>query len=508
MWIAPNTDIHILASVPLDKTYDHTIFWTSETAQSSYFISKAKWTLTKQSYQRVQRGFIRVDIQAEQLYDCNYVMFRNTAFGNKWFYGFIKSVEYINNRVSQIEFEIDVLQTWFFDYTLDQCYVEREHSATDNLFENIVTENLQLGDEYTCNAIDQYDLSAMAVCALINKNTESGGQSAGRFVNGMYTPLAVVAGIPANNPSAVDAVLNQYLEDEIVAVYEYPRVFGDASTGAAFRDVKQITPKTSGALNGYTPKNKKLYSYPYNFLLVSNNTGQTAIIRWEDFNNNPEFIIRGVFVSTPAAFCYPHEYRGMTDAYDDGIVISNFPHCAWSGDTFKAWWAQNKASFVTSGISSVLSDVGAGIGAATLTGNPLIGLGVGAGSVLMDVNKNVAQTTDIKNTPNQTHGQTQTDSLNAAIGRVQFNFYSMSIKAEFVHIIDDYFDRYGYATHKNKVPNRNVRPHWTFTKTIVCTITGSIPADDAAKICTIYNNGITFWNNPTEVGNYSLNNTV
>lgn len=507
MYIAPDTDIHILAAVPLDKTYDHTIFWTSEAAQANYFIGKAKWTLNDQSYQRVQRGYIRVDIQAEQLYDCNYVMFRNTAFGAKWFYAFIKSVEYINNRVSQIEFEIDVLQTWFFDYTLDKCYVEREHSATDTLFGNIVTENLQLGDEYTCNAIDEYDLSGMSVCALINKNTEQ-GQGTGRFINGMYTPLSVVAGIPANSPSAVDAVLNQYLEDEIVAVYEYPRIFGDASTTAAFRDEKTITPKTSGALNGYTPRNKKLYTYPYNFLLISNNTGQTAEIRWEDFNDTPTFVIRGVFVSTPAAFCYPLHYRGMTNAYDDGLVISNFPQCAWSGDTFKAWWAQNKSSFVTSGISSVLGDVAKGVGAAGLSGNPLIGLGVAAGSIVQDVNADIAQVTDIKRTPNQTHGQTQTDSLNAAIGRVQFNFYSMSIKAEFAQSIDDYFDRYGYATKKNKVPNRNVRPHWTFTKTIGCTITGSLPSDDAVKICNIYNNGITFWKDATEVGNYNLDNTV
>lgn len=508
MWIAPDTDIHILAAVPLDKTYDHTIYWNSAADQANYFIGKAKWTLTDQSYQRVQRGFIRVDIQAENLYDCNYIMFRNTAFGTKWFYAFIKSVEYINNRVSQIEFEIDVMQTWFFDYTLDKCYVEREHAASDVLFGNIVTENLQIGDEYTCNSIDEFDMSGMAICALINKNTESGGQASGRFVNGMYTPLSVVAGIPANNPSAVDAVLNQYLEDEIVAVYEYPRIFGDASTSAAYRADKAITPYTSGALNGYTPKNKKLYCYPYNFLLVSNNTGQVAEYRWEDFNQAPNFVIRGVFVSTPTAFCYPEHYRGMTSAYDDGLTLSNFPQCAWSGDTFKAWWAQNKASFVTSGISTVLGDVAKGVGTAALTGNPLIGVGLAAGSALQDINADMAQVTDIKNTPNQTHGQTQTDSLNAAIGRVQFNFYSMSIKAEYAKIIDDYFDRFGYACKQNKVPNRNVRPHWTFTKTIGCTITGSIPADDAAKICGIYNSGITFWRDATEVGNYNLDNTV
>ena len=94
------------------------------------------------------------------------------------------------------------------------------------------------------------------------------------------------------------------------------------------------------------------------------------------------------------------------------------------------------------------------------------------------------------------------------MGRVQFTFYNMSIKADFARIADDYFTRYGYATKLNKIPNRNVRPHWTYTKTIGCTISGSIPCDDANTICKIYDRGITFWNNGDEVGRYDLDNTV
>lgn len=506
MWIAPDTDIHILAAVPLDKTYDHTIFWNNANDQANYFISKAKWTLADHSYQRVQRGFIRVDIQAEKLYDCNYLMFRNTAFGTKWFYAFIKSVEYINNRVSQMEFEIDVMQTWFFDYTLDKCYVEREHTTDDGLYAHILEENLNLGSEYTCNRHDIIDLGDMAVCALINKNTEA-GQNPGRYISGMYTPLHVSAGIPANNPHAVDAVLSQYLEDEIVAVYEYPLIFGDGSTTVPYSHLYTYN-KWATHLNGYVPRNRKLFSYPYNFLLISNNSGQTAQYRWEDFNGaQASFVLRGTFVSTVCAFLYPTAYRGMAPSFDDGIMLSNFPQCAWSGDTFKAWWAQNKASFVTSGITSVLSDVGKGVAAGSVM-TPLAGVVVGAGSVLSDINHSMAQIHDIKSTPNQTHGQTQSDSINAGIGRIRFDLYSMSIKAEQAAAIDDYFDRYGYACKRNKIPNRNVRPHWTFTKTMGCTITGSIPSDDAVAICNIYNNGVTFWNNPYEVGNYNLDNTV
>lgn len=75
-------------------------------------------------------------------------------------------------------------------------------------------------------------------------------------------------------------------------------------------------------------------------------------------------------------------------------------------------------------------------------------------------------------------------------------------------MIDDYFTMFGYAIKRVKVPNRNSRPHWNYVKTIGCTLTGSIPSDDMKKICNIYNNGITFWKNGSEIGHYELDNTV
>lgn len=146
MYIEPNTTIRILKDCPLDTTYDHTVFFKAKAEQTTYFSSLTKYTLNNQTYQRVNKNTMRVQYKADDLYDCNYIMFQNTNFGNKWFYAFIKSVEYVNNITCQVEYEIDVMQTWFFDYTLGQCFVEREHSATDVAGDNTVPENLELGD--------------------------------------------------------------------------------------------------------------------------------------------------------------------------------------------------------------------------------------------------------------------------------------------------------------------------------------------------------------------------
>ena len=83
----------------------------------------------------------------------------------------------------------------------------------------------------------------------------------------------------------------------------------------------------------------------------------------------------------------------------------------------------------------------------------------------------------------------------------------MCVNNQYARMIDDFFDKYGYAVDNVKVPNISARPHWNYVKTHDCTITGSVPADDMKKICNIFNSGITFWKNGSEVGNYSLDNS-
>ena len=94
------------------------------------------------------------------------------------------------------------------------------------------------------------------------------------------------------------------------------------------------------------------------------------------------------------------------------------------------------------------------------------------------------------------------------MGKQQFYYGRCSVTAQQAKIIDDYFDMFGYATRRLKVPNRNARPHWNYVKTVSCNIHGSIPAGDMDRICEIYDKGITFWRDGNEVGHYELDNSL
>ena len=132
MYVIPDSKIYLLSNVPLEPTYEHTIFFQTLDEQIAYFDKLVKYRLTKYSFQRANSNAVSVELPVDKLYDCNYIMFQNTAFGNKWFFGFITSVNYVSNTVSSVTYTIDVLQTWHFDYQPTTCFIERQHTETDN----------------------------------------------------------------------------------------------------------------------------------------------------------------------------------------------------------------------------------------------------------------------------------------------------------------------------------------------------------------------------------------
>lgn len=144
-YIAPNTTVVLMKGVPLSNDYQHTLWFDSAAAQQTYFQSCTKKTYTALSYQRYENGMIKIEEDYSVALTYNYLMFKNSAFENKWFYAFITDVQYDNNNRVNIYYEIDEIQTWLFDVTLLPCTIEREHSLTDNIGDSLTGEPVELG---------------------------------------------------------------------------------------------------------------------------------------------------------------------------------------------------------------------------------------------------------------------------------------------------------------------------------------------------------------------------
>lgn len=505
MYIAPNTVVRILRNCPLDNTYDHTIYFSSATAQRNYFMGLTAYTFSNLSYNRLNRGQLKVNRRAEDMYNCNYMMYQNSSFGDRWFYAFITSVEYVSNDVSLITFEIDVMQTWFFDVEIEQCFVEREHVMNDAIGANLQPEPVDLG-EYVFNNYTSSGLLNEPVIVL-NSNVNAEGEEiqptlAGGIFHGTgYT----FADATVTGQNLIRQVLDRFgnwdeLNENVVCCYMYDRHFLDtehitATTPASYQITK---PKNYGTLDGYTPKNNKLYTYPYNYLLVTTDSGDSVDLKYEYFSgSNCTFTIVGDVSPSPSVICDPTNYKGCGRYRNERLTLSGFPQCTFNIDSFKAWLSQTASN----------PDLFASVGQAAATGATTGGgYGAAAGAAMSLISTAIGGVMSYVNPPT-IKGSAHT-SVAFASGTKDFYFFPATIQADFAKRIDNFLDVYGYAVNAHKIPNRNGRTHWNYVKNKVTNLVGNAPADDVAKIVSIYNNGITFWNNGSEVGNYSLDNTL
>lgn len=492
--------------MPFTNNYTDTLYFANKTEQLNFFDGRAVYTFTAQSYQRVRSGVCRLNIRADNIYDCNYMMFQNTNFGTKWFYAFITSVEYISNDVSEITYELDVMQTWLTDFTLNMCFVEREHSETDVVGDNILPENIDLG-EYVSGTQEKTNLFNDYVI-VVATSTDSDGDAWNHVPAHNYGGIFAGVEFKAARFDDPDTItdLQDYINrlalagesDAIISMFMMPTTLYNTST-AAYENMYNAG-KSFTSLNGYTPKNNKLFTFPYNFLYVHDGCGNSANFRYEMFDSSftttTPFMILGVMSCNPSMAIVPLYYGGEGVNWTQMLRSADFPQCAFSVDSFRAWLGQNAGS-LTMGASVALSAITGGLGA-TAGGLATVATGVGATSTVASICQEAVK-------PPRVNGNMVADYSVAHKSR-DFYFVQKCITPEYAKCADDYFTKYGYSCQKVKVPNISSRPKFNYTKTRDCSLRGNIPADDSRRICDIFNNGITFWKSAYDVGNYNVDN--
>lgn len=492
--ITPITSLSVCRNVPLSNDYRDTILFGSVSAQSSYFLGKAKYTWSDMTPIKLQNR-IRIPVNAEQVYDCNYCTWLNANFGTKRFYGFILAVNYINTNMCEIEIEMDVMQTWQFDMIWHKCFVEREHINNDEIGANVVEEGLEVGEMVYEEVSDSGYFNNYKVCMARTIKSDLTPADGG-FLGATYTG-AVFGFYSGDDASTLNADLKTLTENDkteaIVGIFMIPE---ELQTNSVIQK-PVVKPKKYTAFGSYIPHNSKLWCYPYNYMHVTDYCGKYMDIRYEDFSSaNCQFTVYGVLSQAPSLWLVPKNYRGIDEDWSNKLMLSNFPQCAYNIDTYKEWFAEK-------GLETSINLVGQAISAGGKIGS---GNFMETASGLTGILSSLASIQSIENEPPSSRGSADSDAL-INYGKKNFWFMPCKIKEEYARIIDGFFDMYGYKTNEVKVPNRTGRPAWNYVKTNGCNITGNICFTDISKIRKIVDNGITFWHT-TDVGNYNLNNQV
>jgi len=529
-YIIPDGTIEFFADIGLSPNYENALYFASTAAKDTYFSNLTKIaTVSAQSYTRTGRGVLKVQLPMSTMVRCGYLRFRNVAFVNKWFYAFITGVDYINNITTEVRFEIDVLTTWMGTFTLGQCFIERQHTVGDAIGANICDEGLDTGDYITEYRGNTGHLSGQwAICVFTSQDID-GNPAPGSVYCGVYSGCQMYIYDITNFSAANDlirGITDNAGSESIACILMLPYAYCASAilaggTFAPFTTDVPI-PKPYSDIGGYVPKNKKLFTYPYKCLSVYNSEGNSVDYKYEYFNALPDqestglcnFQMKVLISSNPLISLYPLNYKGQSVAYDEQIDMRHFTACNYAIDTWKAYYAMNKSTIdydkASTGIfggAGIASGIISAVGSAAM-GN-LQGVGSGISQIASSVDtigRKMAKHTDYQRMPNVSKGVANNDLMTADQTK-DFYFEMKCITKNYAMMIDDYFTMFGYAIKQVGTPNMNARPYFTYVKTIGCTVHGELPSDDGAKIEKIFDTGVRFWKNHTNIGNYSLNNS-
>lgn len=533
----------------LERTGHKTIDFASASARDAYFAGNS--TVANIAYTAFngnatyirEHDVINVGISADALDSAgvNYCRFINPQAGNFFRYAFIDQIEYIAPETSRLHIRIDAFVSNIGNINMGQCFVEREHVADDTRGLHTLPETIN-SENMVCNSV-LYDLCpdlAGFTKAGFNANyyaaifmTEPTFTVPGNYdsyIGGNANCSYIIAPESIDDLGAlIDFLTDNNLSNAIIGIIPLIRGFvtatevdlpAEVASEVGFSKVYTITDNTNSkygvtlyssfeSLDGYTPHNKKLYTYPYNYIKVMSASGAETNLEYEKLpGTNDNFIVSYSASLSPTLSIAPEYYNGVTKPVDKIVSYSQFSPIAYTVDTYSAWYAQNKNVVDMTLYTKAGAIVRSGFGALSAQNTQQA---IGAAGNVLDSTVNAMQwlagVMDMQRRPDEIKG-TLTGNALIYQSRAGVKVLDMCIKGEYAEIIDRYFDCYGYNVSITKTPQISSRPHYNYCKTVGSNVYGAMPEDHKEQIDRLFNDGITVWHisNGGSYGTYDANN--
>lgn len=536
-----NSRVIISKNIKIDKNYKNVLNY-SENNMLELLLSNNHLVNQDNTYQFINiNNKIRVNFSYQDCLTANYIAFQNPNYSNKWFFAWIEHVEFKSQNCCEITYVVDAWSTWFGYWNQKPCYVIREHVNDDEIGLHTIPENLELGD-YVLNSRKEdfmAEINNFAICMAVSELPDESvpPYTNNRVYNGIFGGLYYLGfNSPAECQNAIRIYDKLGKANSINSLFMIPKTmesFADGTsaswsisqggetigtanlvylTGSNESDtignINVVFPSKIG--NNYVPKNNKLFTYPYCFFNLTNNSGITESFKYEDFvkeDNIPSiaFWVSASITPGMSMKAIPLFYKNENINYNFGIMSGKLPVCSYDSDVYLNWLRQN-------GLNSVFNVIGGVISTAGAIGSGSIGGAVGGISSIYNA---LHQHTIADMTPNQAKGNTNGGDINFSDTSCGvFTIYKMSIKDEYAKIIDDYFSRYGYRINEVKMANITGRNIFNYIEIGHGESIGysegniSVPTEYMEIINNACQNGITIWHSHGNIGNYNLSNNI
>lgn len=482
--VTPNTIVKLYSGVPCDPTYQNVLQWDSVEEQNQFFanmVPVATYT-DVQFYQPTRQ--LRVKRQMENCYNINYVAYQNHRYGNKWFYAFVDSMEYLSAESTGLNLSEDVWATWQFDLTFNKSFVERETVSNDAIGAHTLPENVETGPYVTtAHAEVNFYYNEYVVYSTVGlDDTWSSGYQLGEGISPTMVPIYNKHYDKANWGNVVtdlEEFDKQGKSDAVISITM------NCKTPAG-----ELPAFPAMNLN-YSPRNNKLYTFPF-VSAVAFCPGQVLQLRYELWKG------RKYYFSTDGGpnqrwIFMPQEYSGNYWGEDYQLTIPTTMALPWISNYYQNWSAQNRAQNIVGIVGGVVDIVS---GAVTAVNSTKEGAGLRSiGSGLKQIGDVLAAKHKAAIMPDVMHGTFENTTMNILNGYPAVNLVCRAIRPEYARMIDDYFSMYGYKVGRLKEIELHSRTNWNFIKTIGCNVEGRCPATVIDTVKAIFDNGVTLWHN-------------
>lgn len=184
-----------LCKVAWDDSYKDVVSFESPEKRNEYFDSLKSETIVLDNYTYLKPNEpINIDVPFHKAYTYNYLIVDNPKTDDPddvtpvRFYYFIEGAAMLNPSTTALTLQLDVFQTYLWQFQLGVCFVERGHLAmaamhnrlasgkynpaeTMRIF-GVASEGLDVGSEYVITRAEMFDLSAKKWAVIIQSNTD------------------------------------------------------------------------------------------------------------------------------------------------------------------------------------------------------------------------------------------------------------------------------------------------------------------------------------------------
>ena len=548
-----NGEIILCKGIKMDKNYDNTLSY-SESDMVTLCRQHEIATSTRYHILDPIRGEMEVSLPYSSCIYANYIAFINRGVGNKWYFAFVDSVEYINPATTKINYKVDVFSTWYSEFNVGQAFIQREHVDDDTFGKHTVPEKLETG-EYVINAYDNVDefavddvivVSCTKLPKEIMETVISSSSVPTKMYNGTFSGLFYITFKTVDDATEFLLIMDgQGIGEAVYSVFQVPKsilytstltytttscsgelnyptlgltfpvtfsieymMIPNSGTATTMKSSKTVT--MNSTLNGYTPKNNKMFTGEFNYMYVTSNGGEDGKFNYEDFyNGSAEFALYGAITPSGSTKLIPQNYMLYHQGNADdnactpwGLTGVKYPVCSWTSDSYTNWLVSQTAYTNAGTALSAIGQVGLGLA----TGN----VSAIASGLEQPIEEATSQMKHHDTMPPQAKGNVNSGDVIHAIGMSQFIIYQMSVRYEYAKKCDEYLSRFGYKVNEIKTPNLASRTKFNYIKVGGSDelIHGDIPASDLEQINAIFRKGTTIFHDYSTFGNYTQTNTI